>query len=436
LRRLADTVQYLVDPSVGIVQYVFEQPREAGLPDFHRFVAQACDTSAFTGQKNFRNSGGASVHRDLALAKAIGEAVERYCAAIYDVGDLTLCSFLDAPVPCVNPGDFALHSPEQYAQPGFAFVPFDETTPIRWTPAEDLTTGERCYVPAAMVFVPYTYFQGSGDSPICEPISTGLACHTSYADAAISGICEVIERDAFTITWQAKLAPPQIRLETLDTFGADLVERFHRTGARVSLFDITTDVGVPTILAVKRESSPQASALTFAAAAAMNPAQAVCKSLEELCHTGRYMQRLVSELPENADALSREDIVDQLGHLSYWCRHSHAREADFLFESEKRVAFCEIECLATGSPCRDLETLVRKVRAVNCRVLIADVTTPDLRELGVTVVRAVIPGFHPLFMGYHYRALGGKRLWEVPQALGYKGINRESGDNPAPHPYP
>ena len=66
----------------------------------------------------------------------------------------------------------------------------------------------------------------------------------------------------------------------------------------------------------------------------------------------------------------------------------------------------------------------------------ADLTTPDVEELGLKVLRCVIPGFHPLFMGHNLRALGGSRLWEVPQKLGYRGINREFRDNPAPHPYP
>jgi ribosomal protein S12 methylthiotransferase accessory factor len=52
------------------------------------------------------------------------------------------------------------------------------------------------------------------------------------------------------------------------------------------------------------------------------------------------------------------------------------------------------------------------------------------------VVRALIPGFNPLFMGHHIRALGGERLWSVPQKLGYSGVNRATGDNPYPHPYP
>jgi ribosomal protein S12 methylthiotransferase accessory factor len=76
------------------------------------------------------------------------------------------------------------------------------------------------------------------------------------------------------------------------------------------------------------------------------------------------------------------------------------------------------------------------VSSVGERGLRSDLTSSDVGNLGLAVVRAVIPGFHPLHMGFKTRALGGQRLWSVPQRLGYPGISLESGDNPAPHPYP
>ncbi len=436
LRRLSDSTDYLVDPHVGIINYVFEQPREAGAPNFFRFVARACNTGAFCRQENFCDSGGASTDRDLALGKAIGEAVERYCAAIYEMEDLPLFSYRSAPFPCVHPSEFALYTADQYAAPGFPFVCFEESTPIRWARAKYVETGEECYVPAAMVFLPYTYFQSSGDSCIVQPISTGLACHMSYAEAAVSAICEVIERDAFTITWQAKLSRRRIRQETLKPAGADLVARFHRTGSRVFLFDITMDVGVPTILAVERGRSLNAPALTFAASTALDPEEALRRAFEELAHTARYMKHLVTSLPQDWLNVTREGIVDQVGHLSYWSSHKRAEEADFIFSSCDQIAFDDIENQATGDATRDLQVLSDKVSAIGHRVLIADVTSSDIGGIGMSVVRAIVPGFHPLFMGFQYRALGGRRLWEVPAKLGYAGITRETGDNPAPHPYP
>jgi len=114
----------------------------------------------------------------------------------------------------------------------------------------------------------------------------------------------------------------------------------------------------------------------------------------------------------------------------------HAAEADFIFASKDQIAFDEIEDISTGDPTHDLQAIIEKVTNTRHRVLVADVTSSDVKAVGMSVVRAIIPGFHPLFMGFPYRALGGHRLWELPGRLGYNGISRETGDNPSPHPYP
>jgi ribosomal protein S12 methylthiotransferase accessory factor len=436
LRRLCDALEYLVDPKVGIIRYVIEAPQEAGAPDFFRCFSLACNTHPFSRQANFARAGGASADRGAALAKAVGEAVERYCAAFYDLDELPQFSYRDAPFLCAPPEEFALYSPEQYSRPGFDFVPFGPDTPVRWVPAMDPLTGRTWHVPAAMVFVPYTFNLNAGEMPITQPISTGLACHCSPAEAAASAVCEVIERDAFLITWQARLSTPHIRLETLSPGNLDLIRRFEQAGYSVTLLNITLDLGVPTVLAVARGWAPDVPAITVAASTNLSPEEAVRKSLEELEFTRTFCQKIKSRDPHLIPEVDCGNVKEQRDHLNYWCDHAHAELADFLTASESRVAFPDLESLATGDPARDLQVLLQRVRALNYRVLLADVTTADVGELGLTVIRAIIPGFHPLVVGHHRRALGGSRLWEVPPKLGYPGINRTSGDNPLPHPYP
>ena len=436
-KRFSAVISDIVDSRVGVVRDVFELPRDAGAPDFFHYYARACNTIAFTRQTNFNTGGGASSDRQHAVAKAIGEAVERYCAAVYDVEEFSLFNSKDAPFRCVNPESFALYSPEQYALPGFPFVPFDHTTPVRWVSGFDVLTNQELFVPAAKVFVPYTYYLGTGDSPICQPISTGLACHMSHAEAAVSAICEVIERDAVTLMWQAMIAPAQLSVETLSDENYDLVERFEHTGGKVSIFNITTDVCVPTVLSVVRYRSSEQPALVAAASASLDPEEAVRKSLEELAHTRRYSQQINQKLPRLiVDLPQHENVNDQISHLNFWCDAQNLSFAEFLFASKERMAFDELSKLSTGDPRRDLEKIARVVEATGDRVLIVDVTTPDVRELGFAVVRAIVPGYHPLALGFAIRACGGRRLYEVPQRLGHKGITRETGDNPFPHPYP
>jgi ribosomal protein S12 methylthiotransferase accessory factor len=436
LEQFSHLVENLVDRSVGIVRGVSQAPREPGAPAFFHYAAKACNTLALCGQKNFSSAGGASTNKAIALAKALGEAVERYCSAMYDKEELPLTSFADASFPCVSPSDFALFSQEQYLQTDLRFSPFGIDTPIRWVQASELMKGVPCYVPAAMAFTPYFVDQEKGERHITQSITTGLACHGGRTKATISAICEVIERDAFTITWQARLGRPHIRVETLSPFNRDLVKRLERIESIVTLLNLTMDVGVPTVLSVLRSQVPDAPALVFAASADLDPEEAVRKSLEELAHTRRLAQRLKTNLPPCVTKTNFENVINQDIHVQLYCDHDNTHLANFIFESNQRIGFDEIENSATGDPDSDLTTILKKVNKLGHRVLVVDLTTPDVREVGLFVVRALIPGFHPLFMGHANRALGGVRLWEVPQRLGYNGISKATGDNPAPHPYP
>src|SRR5258707_3033793 len=129
MRRLIGVAAHLFDPGVGVIGAVAEVPREAGGPDFFHFLARSSDASAFNAFKNFSFAGGAAVSRDAAIAKAMGEAVERYCSAFFDLEALPLCPSSEAAFEHVSPREFACYSFEQYSSPGFPWVPFTENTP-------------------------------------------------------------------------------------------------------------------------------------------------------------------------------------------------------------------------------------------------------------------------------------------------------------------
>jgi ribosomal protein S12 methylthiotransferase accessory factor len=173
-------------------------------------LSTACDTTAFGALKNFANNGGVSTTRRRAIGKAMGEAVERYCAAQFDEEALVYAAFDELDRRATPPESYALYRPEQYAAPGFPWKPFGRDTHVAWTPGRSLVSGEEVLVPAAAVFVPYHYRHARGDAAIMQPISTGLACGPSRAAATLSALCEAIERDAFTITWQAGLSRPRV----------------------------------------------------------------------------------------------------------------------------------------------------------------------------------------------------------------------------------
>jgi ribosomal protein S12 methylthiotransferase accessory factor len=435
-RRLFDALGLLVDPMCGIVRSVRELRRPPGSADFFHFTARACDTSAFGLPASFGLAGGAASSRTRAAAKAIGEAVERYCSAFCDGAGEPCTSYRNAPFRCVAPEDFALYSPHQHEQPGFELVPFTQRTRVRWTPALDPLTGETWHVPSFAVYVPYRLDREAGEAPVARSTSTGLACHCSPSEAAVSALCEVVERDAFSIVWQSALVRPQILLETLSARNADLVDRFRRVGFSIRILDLTLDHGVPCVLSVARCDSGEAPALVVAASASPCPELAVRASLEELAHTCVYATMLMAIEPPVETRRPYDAITRKQQHVRFWCDPLAAPLAEALLSSSERRDFAELPSLATGEPGRDLRAMLERIREVGHRAVFADLTTPDVRSAGLWVVRAVVPGFHPLVMGHAMRALGGRRLRDVPARLG--GAPRAFGDADVdlPHPYP
>ena len=438
VERLLGLWDLLVDPKVGIVSEVRELVPDDDDPDFFHYLSRACDTRRFTALRNFGNNGGVSTHRYGALAKAIGEAIERYCGAIFEYESLVYASYAELGVRGTPPEAFALYAPDQLSSDGFQWKPFTEETPIAWTEGRSLVTDEDVLVPAAMVYVPYHYLGSRPDTPIVQPISTGLACGGSFAEAALSGTCEAIERDAFTLAWQARMSRPHIDEQTLPSSVRDLLRRYTEVGLRVELMDITTDIRVPTTLTVALSEASTSPAVAVAAATDPRSERALVKSLEELAHTRKFAKQVMEftpELPIEVE-LGHPTVRDQVQHLRFYCPQGSKAFAGFSWASPESVRFDDLPDCGDESPAQALSTVTRELERRGLEPIACDLTTPDVRALGLSVVRIVVPGLNPLFMGYRNRALGGKRLCTIPQQLGQDGLEPGEPDNPYPHPFP
>lgn len=428
----------LVDPRVGIVREVTELAVDHDEPEFFHYLSTACDTSRFTPLRNFGNNGGVSTDRYAALAKAVGEGVERYCAAIFDCSELTFAPHRELGAVATPPEDYALYLPEQYRQPLFSYRPFTPDRSVAWTVGISLVTGETRLVPAAMVRVPYRHLTDGRDECIVQPISTGLACGTSFEDAAASGLCEVVERDAFTITWQAMVAWPRVRHDTLPPPLAALVRRFTDVRLDVEIIDITNDLRCPTMMAVALGAADSSPAVTVAAATHPSPAVALTKAVEELAHTrkfARQCQDYLVPVPSEVEQ-GHPQVRDQRHHLRFHCPQEAREFGRFAWSSPEWVDLADVEPCPGETGEKQLSALIDRIGARGHDVIAADLTTPDVAALGLSVVRVVVPGLHPLFMGHPNRARGGRRLYEVPQMFGHRGLRPGDPDNPYPHPFP
>lgn len=438
LEKIVGLWKDLVDPKVGIIQRVEELPIDDDDPNFFHYYSKSCDTARFTAMSNFSENGGASTDRYIAIAKAMGEAVERYSCAIYDPQNFLFSSFRELTVPAVHPSLLSMYRPEQYSWNGFPWQPFTVDTPVHWTTGVSLGTGQQILLPAASVYIPFHYRGATRSAFVMQPISTGMACGTSFEEAALSGLCEVVERDAFTITWQARLSRPQLDQGTLPKPGRDLIARFTAVGIEVKLMDISTDLGVPSILSIAVTDAATSPAVAVAAATDPSPERALLKSLDELAHTRKYSKQLMIYTPpvEVQVDEGHPAVKDQRDHLRFYCPQEAKAFAGFAWASGEITHFRNLPDLSRGNTAQQLEAVVRNTAAAGLEPIAIELTSPDIAALGLRVVRVVVPGAHPLFMGHISRALGVRRLYEVPQKLGYRGLAEGEPDNPYPHPFP
>ena len=129
-------------------------------------------------------------------------------------------------------------------------------------------------------------------------------------------------------------------------------------------------------------------------------------------------------------------MIDAADHLNFAARRENAERIAFILTSDDRRHLAERESASTGSRrrrprCRDRPRRPER-RAASSPPISPAPTSP---ALGLAVCRVIVPGYQPLNAGHALRPLGGDRLYEVPQKLGYRGIARGSAGNPAPHPF-
>ena len=121
---------------------------------------------------------------------------------------------------------------------------------FHWVGGRDLFTGACHWVPLDLVSANYTV-GGSTDSPL-QATTNGLAAGNHVLEALCHALCEAIERDALAL-WRL-LPDPEQDATTLDLVTADagvraaLLDRFAAVGVELRAFDVTSDVGVPSVL--------------------------------------------------------------------------------------------------------------------------------------------------------------------------------------------
>jgi ribosomal protein S12 methylthiotransferase accessory factor len=424
-----------VSPLTGVVSRTDET---LAAPDEHRLVSIGCrlaDASFTIGAPLESYTGSEHTLRDAAEAAAIGEALERYAASYVPERRLVVASAEELGPRAVEPERFALFSDLQHASPGFPFHPFRDDTVVSWVDGFAIPGGEPVYLPAQLVYMPWRR-QSLGEVRIGHATSSGLACAPTLEEAVLTGLLELVERDAFMLTWHNRLSLPLLdwsrdsELEWLDR------RYFAPTGLRYAAVDLSVFLDVPTVLGVVHGAGGRLGALGVGAASAASVAVAWRKALAEAFSVQRWVRDQAFEQPERLHGPAAE-IRTFDGHTLYYADEQRAERAAFLDASTVRRATSDVAPLEGDGVLERIEALARRLTDRGMTAYAVDVTSPDVREGGLHVVRVLVPELCPLDVVEGARFLGGRRMYEAAFDAGLLSHPLEPEDlNPDPHPFP
>ena len=242
--------------------------------------------------------------------------------------------------------------------------------PLRWTWGLRLADN-------APVLVPFSWFYAINEF-------NGPSAGNTYEEAALQGICEVIERHVCALVTRDRLATPKIEPESItDPVARELLDKFRSKGIEVHLSDFSLDTGIPTIgaLAWDPVTFPQTSEIVYTAGTTPDANKALIRALTEVAqlagdfNTGSHY--VASGLPK---PLSLDEV-------------------DHLLRSDSTISLGEITDLAAEDIYQEVQNCVAVLQGNGMEVLIINTTHP---ELDIPALYTIIPGAH-----FRERAMGG-----------------------------
>lgn len=427
----------LLKPLGGVVRTahgLFSQ--EMHVPRFHSFVAGLGNLAMayphIADYDSNDSSGvemigcGADEEHELALIRAVAEAAERYSMCVFDKQDIEIASFEEVGERGLSWTDIPQCSDKEYTDPLCPLKRIDPRAPVRWVHGYSIVEKRRKLVPMVMT---HLYSRSWPGESFWLPISTGVAAHTDFAQAAVSAICEVIERDAIALTWLLQLPLRRVWLDTPapEAF-SEKFQRLNDSGLRQLFFDASLDIGVPTIYGLQlKDGHPLAA--QFVNCSTSFSAWDSCAKLIRESAMGRTILEHTLPIPE--------DFRDfhQLEHGAIYMGQAAQRDAfSFLIESTVAVPISQLEPSLPMTPRDQLRYLVSRFKSLGIDIVLVDLTTDELRDAGLRVIRAVIPGLVPMSACYRARYLGHPRLLEFQAKYAGQGA-RSCAINSYPQPF-
>ena len=396
-----------VSPLTGVVSRL--EPINADLPlntnyfAMHNFSAPA-ETVDQLREGLSGGSFGKGSTAEQGEASALMEAIERYSGIFQgDEIRVTKCFTDFPPGAAIPPNEVLLFSDAQYRDRlapimGHDLTPtapaFDPSAKIEWSPVWSLRDECFRYLPTSLL---YFFYAGGPPASYIHADSNGCAAGNTIEEAIVQGFLELVERDSYAIWWYNRSQRSELDLSRFDDpYVRDLKAQLAETGRRLWVLDITSDLGIPSFVALSHAMQDGHEFVEYGSGAHFDPRIALLRALTEVnqfLSIGLMGARNVG--PSHQDGGKAFHLRDHV----YLTPSGHAP-----VQPDNNFNFGRLDKREQVMACVKLTT------RHGLDFLVLDQTRPDIE---VPVVRVIVPGLR-----HFYRRFAPGRLYDVPVKLG------------------
>lgn len=381
-------------------------------------------------------AGGMSASSDEdALVSALAESLERFIwfsdhSWLKHGERLSTSQIAQSGKQFLSPTRFSGFSTEQRNQSKRLQITDDSV--FNWIRAWSVLHKEEVLAPA-QIFLSGRDGQFKDEPIIRTPITTGLATWPTKEGAILRGILEIVERDAYMITWLNQLRLPRLDLEKIANSRPsllDLIQRCRQYGLEPRAVRLVSDAPTYAVCASVEDTYGNAPGITIGLKAHYDLARAVEGALLEALRMRQTIRRRV-EADGQWDESKNPNHINHIERTHYWSKPGRDHKLRFLF-GETQSSVQELTKVTADDDTEQLDSLLSWAKAKNYDVVTLSLGKSRFNVSPWQVEMVTMPELQPMHQNEHYRYLSGDRIKEVPRMFGYEPLDKPYTEEPHP----
>ncbi len=234
--------------------------------------------------------------------------------------------------------------------------------PLQWVWGTNISSGKD-------VLIPFSWFFAINEF-------NGSSAGNSLEEAALQGICEIVERHVCSIISNDKITVPRVNPDSVnDTVAKELLHKFSANDIAVDLYDFSLNTGICTVaaLVVDYNTFPDKSEIVFTAGTATNPEKAIIRTLTEVAQLGGDFNSGSNYV---ASGLPKPQSMAEVSYLTKTKDTKDIRRMYSIADTNLKV---------------EIERAISALKNINMEILMVDVSHKNLQ---IPALYTIVPGAH------------------------------------------